>query len=127
MRVADGRLAAATTSAKARSSARPASISARAWSPASDVGSRPSGAITYGIGLQREDLVVATGRRLARADHDGGVDVADLEADPRLEQRPRAVHLDVALVDRRPGADAVDVGDEGERRARQVVAASRRW
>ncbi len=84
----------------------------------------PSGALDVGVGLEREDLAVPPGRALARPRDQGEVDVAELHADDGLEQRPGAIHLDVRLVDRGPRADAVDVGDEGERHAGQVVAAA---
>ena len=75
------------------------------------------------IGLQWEHVTRCARRRLARADHERGLDVTEHQAVPRLVQRPRAVHLDVRLIDRRPGADPVDVRDEREGSARQVVAA----
>src|SRR5262249_59954878 len=56
------------------------------------------------------------------ADQDRDVDVAELQSKPRLEERPGAVHLDVALVDGWPRTHAVDIHDERERHAGQVVA-----
>jgi len=53
------------------------------------------------------------------------VEVAVLEAHPRLVERPRPVHLDVRLLDRGPRTDGVETGDEGEGRADQVVTAAR--
>src|SRR5207248_8548522 len=52
-------------------------------------------------------------------------DVAVLEADPRLVQRPGAVHLDVALPDRRPRPYRIEAHHERERRAGEVVARAR--
>ena len=43
--------------------------------------------------------------------HERGVDLAALDLHPRLVERPGPVHLDVALDDRRPGADRVDGRD----------------
>ena len=47
------------------------------------------------------------------------VDVAGLDLHPRLVERPGAVHLDVRLGDRRPGADGVERDHERERLARR--------
>ena len=77
------------------------------------------------VGLQRHDLVQVTGRRLAEAVDERAVDLAGLDRDPRLVQRPRRVHLDVALPDRRPRADRVEARHERERPALEVVEAAR--
>src|SRR5437870_9215743 len=77
------------------------------------------------IVLESEDLVGVADGRLAEGVDEGRVDVADLEADPRLVERPGAVHLDVRFDDGRPGADGVERADEGERRAGEVIAAPR--
>ena len=65
------------------------------------------------------------GRRLAVAVDEGGVDLAELELHPGLVERPGAVHLDVALLDRRPGPDAVEGHHEAEGGTGQVVGAAR--
>src|SRR5690606_13030579 len=61
---------------------------------------------------------------LAEPVDQGGADVVVAEPEPRLVQRPGGVHLDVALADRRPGAERVQCPDEGERGSGQVVQAA---
>ena len=56
------------------------------------------------VGLEREHLAGPPGRGLPGPDHERDVDVAQLQPQPGFEQRPCAVHLDVALVHRRPRA-----------------------
>ena len=114
----------AATSAKSRSVTWPLSSRARACRPARDTGSIPIGCEVVGIELLGVQGARVGRRRLARAEDQGGVDVAVLQAYPRFVQRPGSVHLDVGLSDRRPGPGGFQVGHEGERAARQVVAAS---
>ena len=64
-------------------------------------------------------------RRLAVAVDQGGVELAELELHPRLVEGEGAVHLDVALLDRRPRADAVEGHDEAEPDAGEVVGGAR--
>ena len=72
-----------------------------------------------------EDLVDVAERRLPEPVDQRRVDVADLDGDPRLVERPRGVHLDVALLDRRPRPHRVEPLDERERTAGEVVARAR--
>ena len=69
---------------------------------------RPQRQHVVRVVLQRHDLVQVAGRRLAEAVHERAVDLAGLDRDPRLVQRPRRVHLDVALAHRRPRAHRVE-------------------
>ena len=73
------------------------------------------------VELAREDLVDRSGSRLPVAVDEGGVDVPELELHPGLVQRPGPVHLDVALLDRRPGPDPVEGRHEAERLPGEVV------
>ena len=73
------------------------------------------------IELTALHLVGRPGRRLAVAVHERGVDLAELQLDPRLVESPGAIHLDVALLDRWPRPDAVERRDEAEGRAGEVV------
>jgi hypothetical protein len=77
-----------------------------------------------GIGLEREDLAGRARRRFPGAHDQGGVDVAHLETHESLEERPGSVHLDVGLVDRRPGSVAIHVRDECKGSAREIVTAA---
>ena len=86
---------------------------------------RPQRQDVIGVGLQRHDLVKIAGRRLAEPVHERAVDLAGLDRDPRLVQRPRRVHLDVALTDRWPRAHGVETHDKRERPALQIVQAPR--
>ena len=70
-----------------------------------------------GVELPGQDLVYGAGCGLAVAVDEGGVDVAELELHPGLVERPRPVHLDMALLDRRPRSDAVKGRHEAERLA----------
>ena len=70
---------------------------------------RPERRDAVGIELQRHHVGDVAQRRLAERVHQRRIDVAALEAYPRLVQRPRAVHLDVRVALRRPGADRIDV------------------
>ncbi len=85
----------------------------------------PEGRQVIRVELQGHDLPQVTLGGLAERVHQRGVDVPVLQPHPRLVQGPGAVHLDVALRDRRPGADRVERRDKRERYARQVVAAAR--
>src|SRR5207253_10033549 len=76
------------------------------------------------IELYGHDLGQVAQRWLPECVHQRRVDVAVLQSDPCLVQRPGAVHLDVRLADRRPGADRVESFDESERHTGQVIAAS---
>ena len=111
----------AATSAKSASVALPASSSARAWRAARLMASGQSGATWYGSSWRDSTSWIGPGSRLAVAVDERGVDVAELELHPGLVQRPGAVHLDVALLDRRPGADAVEGRHEAERLPGEVV------
>ena len=62
------------------------------------------------------------GRGATGAGDDRDLDVALLEPQPRLVERPRAVHLHVRVALRRPRADRVEVRHERERLAGDVVA-----
>ena len=73
------------------------------------------------VELEGEDLAEVAERRLAEAVDERGVDAAVLQRNPRFVQRPRRVHLDVALGPRRPDADGVERADEAERPADEVV------
>ena len=86
---------------------------------------RPQGRDRVRIALQREHLVHVRQRRLPEAVDQRAVDLAGLDRDPRLVERPRRVHLDVALPHRRPRARTVEALDEGERATTQVVAGAR--
>ena len=77
------------------------------------------------VELQRPDLPGRARRRAPVAVHEHEIDVALLQAGPPLVHRPRAVHLDVRLRDRRPRADGLDGLHERERLAGEVVAAAR--
>ena len=74
-----------------------------------------------GVELERERTTQHAGRALAEAVDQRGVDLAGLDLDPRLVERPRGVHLDVRLVDRRDHPDRVDGLHERERPPGQVV------
>ena len=78
-----------------------------------------------GVELAGQDLVDRARRRLAVAVDEGAVDVAELELHPRLVEGEGAVHLDVALLDRRPRPDAVEGHDEAEADAGEVVGGAR--
>ncbi len=80
-----------------------------------------------GVGVELEDqrLGGLAHRRAAEAEDQRRVDLAGLDLHPGLVERPGAVHLDVRLRDRRPGADGVHGADEGEGLAREVVGAAR--
>ena len=69
------------------------------------------------VHLHRVDERRVGGRRPTRAHDHRDVDVAELQPEPRLVHRPRAVHLDVRVALRRPRADGVDVLHERERLA----------
>ena len=99
--------------------ALPASSSARAWRAARLIASGHSGADGVRVELAGQHHRQVARRRLAVAVDEGGVDLAELELHPRLVERPGAVHLDVALLDRRPRADAVEGHDEAEGRRRR--------
>ena len=88
------------------------------------------------VGPERHEVVRvvlearATSRRSprerdARGEHERDVDVAVLQPHPRFVQRPRAVHLDVRLRDRRPRAGGLEHLHERERAAGEVVGAAR--
>ena len=74
--------------------------------------------------MQGQDAADVARRRLSEGVHEGRVDVAVLQADPRFIEGPRPVHLDVGLVDRRPRTDRIEGGDEGEGLTLEVVAAA---
>jgi len=80
--------------------------------------------VNVGIGLERKDLARHARRRFSGAHDQGGIDVAHLETHEGLEERPGPVHLDMGLVDRRPGTVAVHVRDEGEGKTQEVVTAA---
>ncbi len=113
------------TSAMPASSIVPASSAARAWRAAMLMASGHSGATLYGIELARQHLVDRPGRGLAVAVDERAVDLAELQLHPRLVEREGAVHLDVALLDGRPRADAVEGHHEAEPDAGEVVGRPR--
>ncbi len=76
------------------------------------------------VHLHRVDQGRVAGRGAPGAGDHGDLDVALLQAEPRLVERPGAVHLHVGVPLGRPGADGVQVGDEGEGLAGDVVAAA---
>ena len=82
------------------------------------------GGEVVGVHLHRVDERRVAGGRPARAGDHGDVDVALLQPEPGLVERPGAVHLDVAVPLGRPGADGVEVHDEREGLAGDVVAAA---
>ncbi len=86
---------------------------------------RPQRSDVVRIELQGEDLVEVAERRPAERVDEGGVDLSLLEEDPGLVQRPRPVHLDVALGPRRPDTDRVESHHEAERATDQVVGRAR--
>ena len=61
------------------------------------------------VHLHRVDERRVAGRRAARAGDDGDLDVALLQPQPRLVERPGPVHLDVGVALGWPGADGVEV------------------
>ena len=71
------------------------------------------------VELAGQHLVDRSRRRLPVAVDEGAVDLAELELDPRLVQGEGAVHLDVALLDRRPRSDTVEGHHEAEGRRRR--------
>ncbi len=73
------------------------------------------------VGLQGQYPAQDAGRGLAEAVDQRGVDLAGQDLDVGLVQRPRGVHLDVRLVDRRHGADRVDRRDERKCPAGKVI------
>ena len=75
-----------------------------------------------GVHLHRVDERGVAGRRATRAGHDGDLDVALVQPEPRLVEGPGAVHLHVRVALGRPGTDGVEVEDEGEGLAGDVVA-----
>ena len=103
----------------------PASITARAWRAAKVRGSAPSGSEEVGVHLHRVDQRRVAGGGSARTGDDGDLDVALLQPEPRLVQRPGAVHLDVRVPLGWPRPDGVEVRDERERLAGDVVATAR--
>ena len=124
-RVESASAVAVSVAVRAATSARSCSVLpvfsryARACSAASEIGSGHSGVSTYGIELEAEDVLQVAHRRLAERVDERRVDVAVLQAHPRFVERPRAVHLDVRLDDRGPGAHGV------ERRSRTRTAGRR--
>ena len=78
-----------------------------------------------GVHLHRVDQRGVRSRRAARTGDHRDLDVTVVQAEPRLVERPRSVHLHVRVAFGRPRADGVEVADERERRARDVVAAPR--
>ena len=82
----------------------------------------PQGCHVVRVELAGQDVAHGAGRGLAVRVDERGVGLAGEELGPRLVQRPGAVHLDVRLGDRRPGADAVEGHGEGEGAAGEVVA-----
>ena len=115
----------AATSARSRSVRPDAVRYASACSAAMSTMDGHSGRHRVRVGLQRPDLVQVTERRLAEAVDDRAVDVAGLDRHPGFVQRPGRVHLDVALLDRRPRAHPVETHHERERSAGEVVAGPR--
>ncbi len=84
----------------------------------------PQRSDTIGIELDRLDLADVTGRGLAEAVDQSGVDLAGLNLHPGFVERPCAVLLDVGLLDRRPRADGVERHDEGKGLPLQPIAAA---
>ena len=66
------------------------------------------------VHLHRVDEGGIPGGRASRSGHDGDLDVALLQPQPRLVEGPGTVHLDVGVALGRPGTDGIDVLDEGE-------------
>ena len=112
------------TSAIERSSAMPEAITARAWRAANVSGSAPEGGQEVRVHLHGIDQGRIAGRGAAGSGDHGDLDVALLQAEPRFVEGPGAVHLHVGVPLGRPGADGVQVGDEGEGLAGDVVAAA---
>ena len=78
------------------------------------------------VELDRQGAIELTAGRTGEGIDQCGVDRlpptrAVLQHLDRLGERERAVHLQVRLTDRRPGADGIESADEGERKALQVV------
>ena len=114
-----------TTSAIARSSQSPASMPGAGLQAGERDGVGPQRRQGVGVELERERPAQHAGRGLAEAVDERGVDLAGLDLQPGLVERPGGVHLDVRLVDRRDHADRVDRRDERERPAGQVVGGAR--
>jgi hypothetical protein len=76
------------------------------------------------VELAAQHTAEVTGRRLAVAEDQRDVDLAHLQLDPRLVQRPRAVHVDVRFGDGRPRPEAVERHHEREPLAGEVVGAA---
>jgi len=77
------------------------------------------------VELARQHLVQGPGRALAVGVDERAVDLAELELHPGLVERPGAVHLDVALLDGWPRADAIEGRHEAEGLAGEVVGRPR--
>ncbi len=86
---------------------------------------RPERPVVVGVQLAGHHPGQVARRRLRVAVDQRRVGVAGLDLQPRLVQRPRAVHLDVALLDRRPRPDRVERHHEAERLPGEVVGAAR--
>ena len=108
----------------ARPSTCPRPSPNRACRPAIDTESGHSGATRVRVGLQRQHPAQRARRGLAEPVDQRGVDLAGQQLDVGLVQRPRGVHLDVRLVDRRHRADRVDRRDERKGAAGKVVRRS---
>ena len=97
----------------------------RACRPAVDTASGHSGATVYGSVCSARTRRSTPGRGLAEAVDQRGVDRTGQDLDVGLVERPRGVHLDVRLVDRRYRTDRVDRGEERECPPGKVIRGAR--